>query len=263
MKMNYLLKNSRNRRKTYLFPLIGLLLFVSFIALFQWIFPKALPSIFSAIASPLWNSKVAITESVQNVGKSKDDLINENILLEQKLAELSAQKIIIDTLESENAELRSVLSRLGDKKALLATVLQRPPRTPYDTMILDVGNQDGVKNQSKVLYGGHILIGEIFEVLPNVSKVKLYSTAGEKFDARIGSTSIETVITGRGGGSFEAILPKELSVKEGDGVYIPHLTPLLFGTVVSKVPDIESSFEKILIELPINIYEIRFVQVEK
>ncbi len=261
--MNYHLKSSKRPNKGYIFSVYILAIFLLLVFAFTLIFPKFFPALFSDIAHPFWKTKVTLTEDVQKLGKSKDELLLDNQSLTERIKELETKEMTVSMLEQENVELKAILGRVSGRTLTLAVVLEKPPQTPYDTLIIDLGTKDGISVGERVLAEEAIMIGHIAEVSPKTSKVVLYSSPSEKFDARIGSSSIETSITGRGGGNFEATLPREAAVKIGDNVIVPNISPLLFGNVSAVIADTASAFEKILIKTPININELNKVEVEK
>ena len=68
---------------------------------------------------------------------------------------------------------------------------------------------------------------------------------------------------GRGGGNFEMILLRDFVLKEGTEIVLPGIVPFVLGKVKAIISDPRDSFQKALLVSPVNIQEIRFVQVEK
>jgi cell shape-determining protein MreC len=261
MKMNYHLKSSRKQNSQYLFSFYILLGAAIVIFAANAIFPSFFPKFFTLIAYPLWKGEEAAMVGGERIFMSKKDLAEENRQLRAKLMELEEKTVYAVQIERENTELKEILHRTSAKNALLAVILEKPPRTPYDTLIIDVGEKENITVGSKVTIGGNILIGQVAEVNGPTSKVRLYSTAGEKVDVRIGPSHIDTVATGRGHGDYEATLPREVKIAVGDHVVAPAITPLVFGNVVSIISDPASPFEKILFQVPFNLAELNFVEV--
>ena len=67
---------------------------------------------------------------------------------------------------------------------------------------------------------------------------------------------------GRGGGNFEIILPRDLKVQKETEVILPGIKPFVLGIVKSFISDPRDSFQKVLLVSPVNIQEIKFVEVE-
>jgi cell shape-determining protein MreC len=165
-------------------------------------------------------------------------------------------------LKNENDDLKNILNRnKTDQKLLLATVLIKPFFSPYDTLIIDVGSSSGVVINDKVLVDNNTFIGYVSEVYDDTSKVVLYSSPGEKVNVLIGNNNVEKEAIGLGGGDFKIEIPRGIDVKEGDSIVIPSISTNVFG-VVEKIEFKESdSFQTILFKNPVNISELKWVQV--
>ena len=110
---------------------------------------------------------------------------------------------------------------------------------------------------------GDFVIGTLREVYANHSKATLMSSPGEILKVRIGESLIETEAVGRGGGNMISKLPKEIAVNKGDAVRIPGLNPKFFGLVESVEKTEPSSFQFIMLRLPVNIYNLEWVEIIK
>lgn len=260
--MNYLLKNNREKRKAA-FPMYVLLGFTVVVVVVTFISPSFFPELFSTIAAPFWKGEHGLSAGASNALTSKRELLKENEALRETISKLYNQSLTYKLLQEENTELKAILGRVGERKVILATVLRKPPFSPYDVLVIDVGEKEGVSVGDEVVVEGDISIGNIAEVNGGTSKVKIYSSPGEKHNVLIGTTSIQASATGRGGGNFEIILPRDADVKVGDSVTIPGITPTLFGTVSALLGDPARPFETVLFKSPINISELKKVQVVK
>jgi cell shape-determining protein MreC len=210
--------------------------------------PTFLPSIFLKIASPFWNIVKPSEEELAQIISSKD-----------------YESALVLELRKENEALKEILNRNTDASSTLAYILKKPPFTAYDTFIIDIGLKDNIKVGEKIYAGENILLGEIAEVYDSTSKVRLYSTPGEKYEVTLGvgtsTDNIQVGATGRGGGSFEIVVPRDLKIKEGDTVVIPSLTPNVFGIVKDIVTEDTNTFSTVLFSQPINIYQLKWVEL--
>jgi hypothetical protein len=50
-----------------------------------------------------------------------------------------------DALKKENEDLKALMGRKEDKNMILSQVIKKPPYSPYDSFILDVGEGHGIK----------------------------------------------------------------------------------------------------------------------
>lgn len=215
--------------------------------------------------SPLWTVRNNINYFFSNnfgIFNSKIGLLKENSLLKDKIKLQEKEYALFSLLKKENEDLKNVLNRKNsDQKFLLSVVLVKPFLSAYDTLIIDVGASNGVTIGDKVLADGNTFIGYVSEVYSGSSKIILYSSPGEKVKILIGNNNIEKEATGLGSGNFKVETPREIDVKEGDSITMPSISANIFG-VIEKIEFKESdSFQTILFKNPINIAELKWVEV--
>ncbi|MEK9177500.1 MAG: rod shape-determining protein MreC, partial [Patescibacteria group bacterium] len=109
---------------------------------------------------------------------------------------------------------------------------------------------------------GDVLIGAISDVLPETSKVSLFSSSGNILYVLIGPSNAPATAVGRGGGQYTAQLPRAVKISAGDFVIVPSIDDKPFGIVSAVESDSAQSFEIILFASPVNIYQLRWVLVE-
>lgn len=196
--------------------------------------------------------------------KSKKSIFLENESLKKELNEMSAQIYNFNTLEEENNKLKEILARKsGDSELVLSAILSKPNRSLFDTLIIDVGEKDGIEVGNTVFALGYIPIGKVAEVFPDSSKVVLFSTSGEKTEIVITGGDVFMEIVGRGGGNFEMILPRDFEILKGATVSLPGLDSSVIAKVETIISDPRDSYQKALLTSPVNIQNLRFVQVDK
>ena len=239
--MNYELKSSIKRNRISL-PFKVMIVVILILFILHFIAPNFISNILMTFVRPLW-------------------IIDRNSNVKVSMLLPETQNAIIAELKKENIELKNILNRKESKNVLLAYVLKKPPFTAYDSYIIDVGSNDGVKINDKVYASGNILIGKISEVNSNFSKVNLYSTYGNKFDILIGENNVEAVAMGSGGGTYMSIIPRDVKVAEGDTILIPDITNSVFGRIGKVIIDPARAFSTIIFSQPINIYQQKWVLV--
>jgi len=216
------------------------------------------------IAVPIWKTQDLIVNTWDNIRIgfiSKKSILVENEQLKEDAIISSAKLLDRNLLFEENMELKELLGREVTEQTVFATVLTKPNRSIYDTLIIDVGENAGITKGDKVLYGGTIVIGEIVEVFKNSSKILLLSSPGEVIDVVVGNSNIETLAYGRGGGVFELELPRDTEVAVGDVVSVPGIISRVLGTVEHVETKPSNPFQTVLFKGPVNIFKLKWVEV--
>jgi cell shape-determining protein MreC len=259
--MNYLLDKKTRRRKFYYYLSFALL----FLVLFY--FRSNIFSKFSAASQTVFRPALRLGNKFGSLGeflRSKDTLITENQNLKLQLEENNAKTTNYDSLLAENQSLKEILGRKSEKvNMVLAAILAKPNQSAYDTLIIDAGMAEGARVGNTVFALGSVPIGRMAEVFTNSSKVVLFSNAGEKTRVLLGSNNFSTEIVGRGGGNFEVVVPNGFTISKGDQAILPGINTYLVGTVIEIISDPRDAAQKALLVSPVNVQELRFVEVEK
>ncbi len=150
-----------------------------------------------------------------------------------------------------------------DSTEVLGVILSRPPRTPYDSLVIDIGEDEGLMEGDLVYADRDYIIGQIGEVRSSTSVVKLYSSPDQKIDVLIGSSTTPVVAEGRGGGNFYIKIPKNIVINEGDQIVAPGIREHVFGTAERVDTDEGEAYSHVYFKLPVNIYSLHYVQVKK
>lgn len=204
---------------------------------------------------------------------AKNSLLKEIEDLKSQLSMAEARLSNFNSILDENIQLKEALGRSEDKVSMiLSAILGKPNQSPYDTLIVDVGVKQSIKVGNRVFAlgrsstdeaVGHLPIGRVAEVYANSSKVILFSNAGEKTQAVVSGKNLFLEVVGRGGGNFEMILPRDITLEKGDTATLPGINPYVLGIVETIISDPRDSFQKALLVSPVNIQELKFVEVEK
>jgi cell shape-determining protein MreC len=256
MKTNFLPRSRRRgKRGELLLAALVLVLAAAFFSLFG--------SRLTGLFAPLWRSNFAIDLGIRNFFGSlrgKDALMNENNALK---SELDAQNELIVSLRSIASSRDDLLASFGrvPAGAVPAGVLVHPPETPYDVLLIDAGDDLGVKQASLVYTSSGMLIGAVSQVFSKTSEVKLYSSAGERTDAVLERGNVPVTLVGRGGGNMEFTLPRDTSVEVGDRILSPRLEAPLMGVVGRVEVTPTDSVMSVLVASPYNPVRFLFVSV--
>lgn len=207
-----------------------------------------------------------IGERFGNLGAyfvSKNSLYLQNQKLQSQLNEEESRMANYNSLLAENINLKEILGRKNEKKNMvLAVILSKPDQSLYDTLVIDVGTKQGLEMGDMVFALGDIPIGRVADIYPNSAKVILFTNAGEKTQAIISGKDVFMEVLGRGGGNFEMVLPRDLTLQKGDQVVMPGINPYVLAVVETIISDPRNPFTKALLSSLVNIQELKFVEIE-
>ncbi len=220
---------------------------------------RAVSSLFNMAAAPFWNAADSFSGSMP-VLRSRASLSKENESLRQQIDVLARNLKGYDFAAQENLELKKLF---GGKKdgGVFAGILARPGRLPFDTFLLDIGGESGIKNGELALADQNIALGKIIETYTYSAKIKAFSSSGEVTDAFLGPNNIPIELKGAGGGVYTAELPRELDVKEGDAAVLPGSGGFILAYVESKEENLTDSFQKLYLRNPVNIFQLKYAQI--
>ncbi|MBU0722984.1 rod shape-determining protein MreC [Patescibacteria group bacterium] len=252
----------KNNKVKIIILIIGIGLFFAF---FNW-FSASTTSYLHRVATPLWRAggqtKEVLTPFLSYF-TSRRALFVENQNLQQQIDATRAKLADRSFLLHENNALKEKLERsTSTPERILAVILAKPDITLYDTLIIDVGEQNKVSLEDLVMVE-NIVMGEIAEVYQTSSKVKLYSSPGVRTPVFVGDSAISTEAIGLGGGNFKIELPQNVDIFVGDSIYMPSISPRVLGIIEHIDEDANNALEEILFRSPISFFSLRFVDVVK
>ncbi len=263
--MTYLHDRNKDRKKKQF--IVGLFVVIIFIILSATGVVSKTAGFFQIVSKPFWKVENGINNATENLGylvSTKSSVYNKNLLLKDKNRELEAKMVELNGLLSENAELKGALGRVDPKDDfLLATILVKPNRSMYDTVVIDVGADNNLIRGMEVFAKGDVPVGTISEVYSHTSLVKLYSTPGEVTDAEVQGSNSNVQLIGRGGGNFEMLVPVDLVIPEGTNVILPYIKMKVVAIVVDSISAKQDPLRKIILKSPVNIQEERWLEIKK
>lgn len=264
--MIYQLRDKKriNRKKIVIrnIVIVGLFLLISLSGALGF-----LGRIFNFIGRPIWKAENTIVDGVSSVSylvRTKSSVFKENESLKKENADLKLSMIDYDTLKKDNDSLKELLGRLPQKENFtIANILAKPNRSPYDTIIVDIGKDFGILEGEKVFANGNTPIGEIGKVYTDNSLVILYSNPGQTTEAMIEGSNASVELVGRGGGNFEMTVPNELVTDNGFMVVLPggksEIVAIIDG-IISRPTD---PIKKVILHSPINIQSLKWVEIKR
>lgn len=257
---------SRNFKIPPYAPKIGVVVLALFVLAFlSPAVPKPVTDVAHKAATPVWATRNAMVSAVYGavaILETKEDLIKQNNALYDEISTLRREAFEADVLREENGRLRELLNRPESGEAVAASVLSRPSSSPYDTVIIDAGEQAGIQKGNIVSVEGGVAVGTVSDVYSDTSLVVLFSAPGKATPVLISAaTATPAVAEGWGGGNFTVRLPRDAAVEVDDPVILPTLSPHVFAVVESVESDESDSFQVVRFRVPVNVSTLRHVLV--
>ncbi len=263
--MKTILRAQRKRaRKSTLQKALFAILFLGIIGLFNVFQINPFSGVSHSVAAVIWQAKEGTQRELNDfyqLFRSKQSLVEENRRLEQRLVDQEYLWISERALRQENEELKGMLGRDIEESTILGSVLSRPDTSLYDTLIIDVGAEDNVHVGDQVVALGDFVIGFVSKVFRNTSQVTFYSSPGVKTNIFIGEENIPATAEGRGANNFVVQVPRDVEVEENDIVTLAHFDTQVFAVVDTVIGDSADAFKTLLFSNPVNVFNIKWVQV--
>lgn len=194
-----------------------------------------------------WFGASAITREQLQI--ENQQLQARNLVLELRSQRLAA-------LESENTELRELLSASEqvDDRVLVASVVAVDPDPFSQQILVNKGGEDGVFIGQPVLdaYG---LLGQVIDVMPFTARVLMIADPNHAIPVQVNRNGVRAIAVGTGSlteleliyvPATADIVPGDLLVSSGLGERYPRGYPVATVTAVENIPG--QSFAKVLAE---------------
>jgi rod shape-determining protein MreC len=222
------------------------------------------PGIRVLTRGPLWLGQAMVQGAERGIVSlaPKSSLIDQNTALKEQIKNMDAQLLELQSLKDENEKLRKELSYLPESRNVVgAQVLAKPSRSLFNSLIIDRGTDQGIQVGQVVVAQGTIGLGTISTVSKKSATVQLF--AGPQFDGNlvVRNQDITVPAKGKGSGNFEIHIPREIVVADGDLLSLPEYPSLTVGVVKSISFDPRDPFQTVLARTPVNVQELRFVEV--
>lgn len=184
--------------------------------------------------------------ALKNEALTRDNitLATKNQVLENKVADFTK---LLGTHAQSNAE------------GILVGVVARPPQSPYDTLVLSGGTDDGVLLGMEAFANENVPIGIVSGVAKDFSRVTLFSAAYMSVGGWVGTAHAPVTILGMGGGAMEASVSRDTGVSVGDVVFAPGPGLLPLGTIAHIDTDPLSPSVKLRIAPAVNLFSVAWV----
>jgi rod shape-determining protein MreC len=212
----------------------------------------------TTVASPVYiiaESPYFLSDTVSDVVSTRDDLLEQNQVLERRLLELAQISQQYVALKAENDRLRALLGSQGRMpyEVLIAELVGVVPDPNTFQIIIDKGSDAGVQAGQAVL-DAQGLFGQVVEVGRFTSRVLLLTDRDHAVPVRINRNGVRSIAGGTG--DLESLVLENVSISadivEGDlvetsglGGRFPAGYPV--GTVTSVVVEPTSAYAQVLV----------------
>lgn len=249
------------------FLIIGLVI-LTLIIFFLNFFQKEVKNFFYFISSPFqkffWKTGDNASDFLEAVFNLK--------LLKSEADELRAenQKLLAETTElekikEENKFLREALEINLQKefKLDLARIIGKDISS--DFILIDRGEDDGIKKGMPVISSQKVLLGKVSEVFNNFSKVMLISSKESSFDAEIMNKDISGIVKGEERlSAVLTLIPQNEEISQGDIIVTSRLGGIFpQGLLIGKIDKVKKndveSLQTAEIELAFDIKEADYL----
>ena len=193
---------------------------------------------------------------------SKQSLIKKVVALQSEIDSNKVSLVSISALEKENESLKAELGRTESIKGTLARVIVPPNRSLYDTIVIDIGSEDGVSVDQEVYAFGSIALGTISETLPRTSTVLLYSSPSRETTGTVSGSDLTVTLVGRGAGEYEVRMPRDISFEQGGVISTQSLSVHTLATIQKIITDPRDPFQRLLAKAPVNLQTLKWVVVK-
>lgn len=241
---------------------------------------------YTKLLSPIERCVVNITKPIMKVSydisnrigenylefKSQRQLLNENKVLKDQLAILLNEKSHYLNEKEENNFLREQLkfSQTMNYRFIIANVIGKNVSGVQNSLVLDVGGNNGLKVGQPVLGEQGVLIGKINKVEKNRAFMLIINDDLSRVAAKIqGMTKTMGIVEGEFGlGIKMRLIPQNETINEGDLVVtsgLEELVPanLVIGQIEKITKEPEDLFQEAAIKTSVDFSKITMVNIVK
>lgn len=224
------------------------------------------PRPFVYILSGIGHSFTSFFSYFSSVTKVK----NDNAQLADKVRTLQQENIILQQFKLENEKLKKELGYRDNSKFSLipGTVVGMDPTGYSQSVVLNIGSSNGVRNGAAVLSEG-VLIGKIISTESFTSKVLLITDPESNIDAQISPTGDNAIVRGSyGSGIIVDMVSQNVKLNKGDEVVTAGLNAdLPKGILIGSIGELQSQkndlLQKATVVSSTDLKNLNFVSVIK
>ncbi|MBI2607730.1 MAG: rod shape-determining protein MreC [Candidatus Doudnabacteria bacterium] len=197
------------------------------------------------------------------------DIVKENAELNQRINELSFENSRLSAAKQENLGLRRALALREQREFNLvaAEVETLDPTGFTQTIIIDKGENAGVRPATSVITAPGLLVGLVTKVYPTNAEVTLITDPIIKINAEVADSGARGLVVGEHGLSLgfdlitqnEVIKPQDQVITSGLANEFPR--GLLIGEITSIQSSSSELFQKAFVSPAADLRNLRFLFV--
>ena len=142
-------------------------------------------------------------------------------------------------------------------------VISGPPAFPYETVSVDLGEEDGIKPGFLALAYRSILLGRVEKTFKGGSEVKLLTYPGAVTEGWLEEAELNVTLEGIGNSNFRFSVPKNLELKVGERVLDGTREGYLLGQIENIKEKSNAPLKEVLVRSPLNLNNLRFVELRE
>ncbi len=214
------------------------------------------PNFFWTVFTPVFRASDAFSEKSSLFFNSFGDTAKLSVQNERLIEENSALFLQNQTLIQKIEDISGLEQ---DGKTIIAGVVARPPSSPYDTLILAGGSNEGIILGMEAFGEGGTPLGVVSTVLDDFSRVTLFSAPKMTVSGWVGKNSLPVTIIGVGAGAMQASVARSAGIVVGDVVSVPGPGRISIGSVVRVDSDPSSPSVTLRIRSELNMFSVAWV----
>ncbi len=162
-------------------------------------------------------------------------------------------------LESLNANLRGMSVGTSTDAGILAGVIAAPPAIAYDTLLIDKGSQDGVREGTVVYRDSLYAVGVVHTVFENQALVQLFSSPHATTMVYVPGGKLFAKAEGVGNGVVRVRIPQDVAIAVGDAIVLPGIDGSVLGfvRVISAEPTSPEKSAFVSMSVPLSYQFVR------
>lgn len=216
------------------------------------------PNLFWKIFTPVFQASDSLAKTSHAFLSSFRDTA-ELALQNEKL--ISENVALANENQALTKKIESISKLSADARGIIAGVVARPPESPYDTLVLSAGSNDGVTLGMEAFGEGGVPLGVVSAVFADFSRATLFSAPDVTVNGWVGKNSLPLIIKGTGGGTMSASVARSANIVVGDTVFAPGPGMLPIGSVVRVDNEVSSPSVTLRIMPALNLFSVTWVSL--